>query len=114
MERRKVIVSILALVVLMFSTTNVFAAINWNETEDDDTFNIVVEDENNNNNRNVNNNNQAGGNLVQKDEINQNVEIKNENKTIPNTGIEDLPIIAIVICIVSAVIAYTQIRRYNV
>lgn len=114
MERKKVIVSILTLVVLMFSATNVFAAIDWNETEDED-FNIIMDDNNNtNNNRNNTNNNQTGGNLIQINETNENVESKNENKVIPNTGIEDFPIIAISICVVSAIIAYTQIRKYNV
>ena len=37
----------------------------------------------------------------------------NSNSNIPNTGIADTPIIAVGICVISAIIAYTQIRRYK-
>lgn len=38
---------------------------------------------------------------------------KNNTNGMPDTGIEDAPIIAIVICVVAASIGYTQIIKYN-
>lgn len=117
MEKKKVIICILLIMALALSVTNVFALDglgSGNNTsdrpaidEDDDETdlrNLIGNNNNNNNNNNANRNN-----------VNQNnnsASIKDGNT--PNTGIEDIPVIAIGICIVSAVVAYTQIKRYNV
>lgn len=109
MERKKVIVCILALVVLLFSATNVFALGGLNDLDDP-----MIDEDNNSNLLNELPRNQTE-NLTQNITINNNGTgtIKDGN-AMPNTGIEDLPIIAIGICIVSAAVAYTQIRKYNV
>ena len=113
MNRKKVIVCILALVDLLISTTNVLA-MNLNG-ENNDTPSIDVDDENNILKDEENKNQQKGNNLSQNLTINNNGTgtIKDGN-AMPNTGIEDLPIIAIGVCIISAAVAYTQIRKYNV
>lgn len=117
MEKKKVIICILLIMALVLSVTNVFALSgldsgnNTNSNRDDDMIidndvdlrNII---DNNNKNTNSNNNNSN------RNQNNSSGSIKDGNT--PNTGIEDVPVIAIAICIVSAVVAYTQIKRYNV
>ena len=116
MKKKEIIICILAIIMLVISVSNVFALDgNLDEIDDNDLLPITNDDDNlqlnpDNNSTTLINNNSG---IVNKDDA---ILVTNNtlNTNIPNTGITDTPIIPIVICVISAVVAYTQIRKYNV
>lgn len=120
MKKKGIIVSILAIVILLCSIVNVFAAPTLGGNDDDDDNDIgILDGENDNDNENENENENernmlANQNTNQSVNRNNSVSLRNNTNGMPDTGIEDTPFIAIGACIVVAVIAYTKIRKYNV
>lgn len=140
MKKKEIIICVLSIVVLILSLTDVFAStvmpapgneavplnvISGNSSGTTLSPTMPSMPNNNSNNNNLadmivvdvpkNNNTQTTPITKDKDEydLKNNNNITNSNSNIPNTGIADTPIIAVGICIISAVIAYTQIRRYK-
>ena len=112
MKKKEIIVCILAIFMLLVSISNVFAMDDFDEPsgsidlDDNETQQIIT------NNANVNVSINNTNNVDDFSGTNKDQPATNTN--IPNTGIADTPIIPIVICVVSAIVAYTQIRKYNV
>lgn len=124
MKRKEVIICVLSIIVLIVSLTDVLATdesttlpiSNLNDLGETTVIQAPTPLQNNNSNN--------ASNImidISKDTPttpitvgnNSNINNVNSNTNIPNTGITDTPIIAVGICIISAVIAYTQIRRYK-
>lgn len=104
MMKKSILICILAIVVLAFSVTNVFALEGLMDVEPGNSSSdsqppqqpsLGDKDGNQSGNQSTNNN-------VKKD------------TPVPDTGIEDAPIIAIGVCVVLSVLGYVQIKKNNV
>ncbi len=109
-KSKMILICILTIIMLMFTTTNVFALLDGGDDVELDLNNLpedpVDPGANEPNETYVNQVEEPGG----KD---QPTTGKNNTNGMPDTGLEDAPIIAIVICVVAASIGYTQIIKYN-
>lgn len=125
MKRKEVIICVLSIIILIISLTEVFATNVRPSANDDDEPTTLNEVSDNSSIPSIptidTGNNNLSNNIIKDgtNPVNLNVtpvptvNNTNSNTNIPNTGIADTPIIAVGICIISAVIAYTQIRRYK-
>ncbi len=109
MKKKEIIVCILAIVILLVSISNVLAMDSEPIDVDDLTGNTA-----NNRNNSTNTIIDVGNVTAEKDQPLITTKNNTLNTNIPDTGIADTPIVPIVICVISAVVAYTQIRKYNV
>lgn len=119
-KSKEILICILAIIMLMFTTTTVFATLD--EGEDGPQLTDPGEDDDDNDNDNGNGNGNGSrvpveypGNEPTEEPNGKDQPTTGKNNTngMPDTGLEDAPIIAIVICVVAASIGYTQIIKYN-
>ena len=119
MKRKEVVICILTIVMLMFSMTNVFATITSNQPPvtidgdgEDDNSSIVgptIDDDDDEDDNGI----IGGGTLIKDGEIPANNNSNAVNNQMPNTGLEDIPVVAIGICIVATALGLIQIKRYS-
>lgn len=125
-KTKEIIVCIIALMVLAFSIgTNVFAATNlndWdNENSNDNEFSQIPDENTNGNNNNSNgnanrnnNNNNNYNNNYNNNINNSNGNSNNKNASgMPNTGVDYSIVMVIVVCGASTLYAYKKIRDYK-
>lgn len=101
MKKKSILICILTLVVLAFSVTNVFA------------LGLDIGDDNNSSETQQPQQPQQPSDVKDNNNNNNNNDVKKDSP-VPDTGIEDAPIIAIGVCIVLSVVGYVQIKKNNV